>query len=172
VLLSAVGIAESRHRLLVRETALGDEYGSPGLVELTAGDLLGGGIDIGVVVDGVELAAADGVQKQISGLLDTLEESVVLGLAGSGLLVGVVTQDLLTVSTLDLLGGRAPTVTLETEDSVVILTLLGVSMKSEIVKIELLTFQSLGSRLSIMGSSSSEISSSSSASTFLTEFWA
>lgn len=124
VLLAAVLVTESRHRLLVGETTLGNKDGAPALVELATGELLGRRVDIGVLVNGVELAATSGVQKEVGGLLDTLEEAVVLiTLALGGLLVRVVTEDLLTVSTLDLLGACAPAVLLETEHGVVILAL-------------------------------------------------
>lgn len=60
--------------------------------------------------------------------MNTLEEVVVfLALPLSSFLVGVVTQNLLTVGTLDLLGGCEPTELLETEDGVVVLFLLGIS---------------------------------------------
>lgn len=58
------------------------------------------------------------------GLLDTLEEAVVLiTVTQGGLLVGVVTENLLAVGTLDLLGGGAPTVFGNTKNGVVILAL-------------------------------------------------
>jgi hypothetical protein len=58
------------------------------------------------------------------GLLDTLEEVVVLVAVSQGsLLVGVVAEDLLAVGALDLLGGSTPAVLGQTEDSVVILGL-------------------------------------------------
>jgi hypothetical protein len=129
VLLGALLVTESRHGLLVGETTLGNKDGVPGLVELATGELLGRRIDIGVLVNGVELATTGRVQEEVGGLLDTLEEAVVLiAIALGGLLVGVVTEDLLTVSTLDLLGGCAPAELLETENGVVILALRKVRM--------------------------------------------
>jgi hypothetical protein len=72
------------------------------------------------------LAAANGVQEQLGGLLDALEEVVVLvTLAHGGLLIGVVAEDLLAVGTLDLLGGSAPAVLGQAENGVVILGLEG-----------------------------------------------
>lgn len=64
------------------------------------------------------------VKKNLSSFLDTLEEAVVfVALAGSGLLVGMVAEDLLAVGALDLFGGSLVAVLAETEDGVVILAL-------------------------------------------------
>lgn len=90
-----------------------------GLLEL----LLGRGLDIGLLIDGIELATLDGVKEDVGGLLDTLEELVVLGAALSGLLIGMVLEDLLAVSLLDLVLGSLPSVLGEAENLVVILGL-------------------------------------------------
>lgn len=84
----------------------------------------------------------------------------------------MVTEDLLTVGTLDLLGGCAPAVFAQTQDGVVILALSGSVCRIVAVVAGMHTFQSLASRVSMTGSSGSEISPSSSSSVFLTECWA
>lgn len=57
--------------------------------------------------------------------MDTLEEAVVLvTVTQSSLLVRVVTEDLLTMGTLDLFGASAPAVLAQAQDGVVVLTLL------------------------------------------------
>jgi hypothetical protein len=90
-----------------------------GLLEL----LLGGGLDIGLLIDGVELATLDGVKEDVGGLLDTLEELIVVDTALSGLLIGVVLKDLLAVSLLDLVLSSLPSVLGEAENLVVVLGL-------------------------------------------------
>ena len=85
--------------------------------------LLGGGLDIGLLVNGIELAALDGVEEDLGGLLDALEEVVVLGAASGGLLIGVVLENLLAVSALDLLLSGPPAVLGKAENLVVILLL-------------------------------------------------
>jgi hypothetical protein len=114
-----------RNGLNLGETAFSTENRSPELVEVALLDLLlGRGLDLGGLVDGIELAALDGVEEHLGGLLDTLEEAVVLvTVAEGGLLIGVVTEHLLAVSTLDLLGGRAPAVLAQAENGIVILAL-------------------------------------------------
>lgn len=114
-----------RNRLDLREAALGLENRSPELEEVTLlALLLARRLNIGSLIDGVELAALNGVGQNLGGLLDTLEEAVVLiTVAESSLLVGVVTEHLLAVSTLDLLGGCTPAVLSETENCVVVLAL-------------------------------------------------
>jgi len=176
LLLGAVLVTELGNGLLNGETTLSLEARAPGLVKLALGGslLLGRGLNIGGLIDGVELATTSGVKQQLSGDLNALEEAVVLvAVARRGLLVGVVTQNLLAVSTLDLLGGCPPAVAGQTENGVVVLGLLGCQFgHSQIFDEKILTFQSLASRLSIMGSSSSEISPSDSSSVFLTFCWA
>ena len=87
--------------------------------------LLGGWLDVGVLIAGIVLATLSRVEKDLSSLLDTLEEAVVfVALAGSGLLVGMVAEDLLAVGALDLFRGSLVAVLAETEDGVVILALL------------------------------------------------
>lgn len=58
-----------------------------------------------MLIDGIELATLDGVEKDFSGLLDALEKSVVLGASSGGLLVRVMAKNLLAVGSLDLLFG-------------------------------------------------------------------
>jgi len=50
---------------------------------------LGRPVDVSGFVDGVKLAAFDGVEKDFGGLLDAFEERVVFGRAGSSFFVGV-----------------------------------------------------------------------------------
>jgi hypothetical protein len=71
----------------------------------------------------VKLAALDGVKKNFSSLLDALEELVVFGSTGRGLLVGMMFKDLLAVGSLDLILGRAVSVPRDSKNSVVILSL-------------------------------------------------
>jgi hypothetical protein len=126
MLLAGVGVAELRHGLDLGEAALGLEDLAPGLVEVDLGALqllLGRGLDLGALVDGVELAALDGVEQDLGGLLDALEEVVVVADAAGGLLVGVVLEDLLAVGALDLLLGGLVTVLGDTQDGIVILFL-------------------------------------------------
>jgi hypothetical protein len=132
LLLGALVVAELGHGLVVGETALGLEDFAPQLVEVALLSLLlGRGLDLGGLVDGVELPAADGVGKDLVSLLDALEELVVLGGTGSGLLVGVVLEDLPAVGALDLLLGGTVTVAGYAEDSVVVLRLGDVSVRSD-----------------------------------------
>lgn len=106
------------------ETSLGLEDLAPLLVEVALLQLLlGGRLDVGLLVDGIELAASDGVEQDVGGLLDALEELVVLGAALGGLLVGVVLEDLLAVGLLDLVLGGLVTVLGQAEYLVVILGL-------------------------------------------------
>lgn len=126
LLLGGVGIAELRHGLDLGEAALGLEDLAPGLVVVDLGALqllLGRGLDICGLVDRVELAALDGVEQDLGGLLDALEEVVVVAGAAGGLLVGVVLEDLLAVGALDLVLGGLVTVLGDTQDGVVILLL-------------------------------------------------
>ena len=77
---------------------------TPEFVEVAGLSLfLGWRFDVGVLVDRVELSALDGVGKDLEGLLNTFEEGIILCTARSSALVWVVLQDLLTMSTLDLL---------------------------------------------------------------------
>lgn len=126
LLLGGVGVAELRHGLDLGEAALGLEDLAPGLVVVDLGALqllLGRGLDVGGLVDGVELAALDGVEQDLGGLLDALEEVVVVAGAAGGLLVGVVLEDLLAVGALDLVLGGLVTVLGDTQDGIVILLL-------------------------------------------------
>lgn len=174
VLLGGVDIAKGRDGVGLGETALGLEDLAPELVVVALGELLlARGLDVGLLVDGVVLAALGGVEEDIGGLLDALEELVVLGLARGSLLVGVVLEDLLAVSLLDLLLSGLPAVLGKAEDLVVVLGLRTVSDGFFVPDGGIcLTFQSLASRWSIMGSSSSSSSLSSPSSTFLALSWA
>jgi hypothetical protein len=104
------------------EASLGLEDLAPQLVEVALG-LLGWGLDVSLLIDGVVLAALDGVEKDLGGLLDALEELIVLGAASGSLLIGVVLEDLLAVGLLDLVLGSLVAVLGETENLVVILSL-------------------------------------------------
>ena len=121
----AVVITQLGNGLDLGETTLGLEDTVPQLVEVTFGSLLlGGRLNVSSFIDGVKLTTLDGVRENFVGLLDTLEETVVLvTVTQGGLLVGVVTENLLAVGTLDLLGGGAPTVFGNTKNGVVILAL-------------------------------------------------
>lgn len=124
VLLGGVGIAKGGDGVCLGETGLGLEDLAPELVEVALLQLLlGGGLDVGLLVDGVELAASDGVEQNVGGLLDTLEELVVLGTAQGSLLIGVVLEDLLAVGLLDLLLGGLVAVLGEAKNLVVVLSL-------------------------------------------------
>jgi len=124
LLLGRVGVAERRDGVVVAKAGLGLEDVAPELVEVTLSELLlGRGLDLGLLINGVELAALCGVKENLGGLLDALEEVVVVGAAGSGLLIGVVLEDLLAVGTLDLLLSGSPPVLGDTENLVVILSL-------------------------------------------------
>jgi len=56
------------------------------------------------------LAASDGVKENFGRLLNTLEELVVLGGTGGGLLIRMMLQDLLAVGLFDLVFSCAPSV--------------------------------------------------------------
>lgn len=175
LLLGGVDVTERRNGVDLGETALRLEDLGPklvvvGLLQL----LLGRRLDIGLFVDRVVLAALGGVKKDLGGLLDALEELVVLCLTGGSLLVGVVLEDLLAVSLLNLLLSGSPAVLGDAEGLVVVLGLRGLLAiaPSIDVVICLLTFQSLASRWSIMGSSGSLISPSSTSSTLAALSWA
>jgi hypothetical protein len=106
------------------ESALGLEHLAPKLVEVALLELLlGWGLDIGFLINRVVLTALDGIKEHFGGLLDTLEELIVLGAALGSLLVGVVLEDLLAMSLLDLVLSSLPAVFRNTEDLVVILSL-------------------------------------------------
>jgi hypothetical protein len=131
LLLGALVVAKLGDGLDVGETALSLEDFTPQLVEVALlCFLLGRGLDLSGLVDGVELPAADGVGKDLVSLLDALEELVVLGGTGSSLLVGVVLEDLPAVGALDLLLGGTVTVAGYAEDGVVVLRLGSVSVRS------------------------------------------
>jgi hypothetical protein len=67
--------------------------------------LLGWRFNISVLINRVILATLDRICEDLGCLLNTLEEAIILRIASSGLLIGMVTKNLLAVSTLDLLFG-------------------------------------------------------------------
>jgi hypothetical protein len=85
--------------------------------------LLGGGLNIGLLINGIELATLDGIKKDIGSLLDTLEELVIVDTTLGSLLIGVVLEDLLAVCLLDLVFSGPPSVLGDTENLVVVLGL-------------------------------------------------
>lgn len=126
LLLGGIGVTELRHWLDLGESALGLEDLAPGLVVVDLGALkllLGWGLNLGALIDRVVLATLDGVEQNLGGLLDALEEVVVVAAAGCCLLVGVVLEDLLAVGALDLLLCGLVAVLGETQDGVVVLLL-------------------------------------------------
>ena len=114
--------------------------------------------------------------------MDALKKGVVFGGTGGSLFVGMVAEDLLAVSALDLFGGCAVAVFGQAKDSVVVLALYGGTWLAEGARGKRTgvdwgscgecTFQSLASRCSINGSSASLISPASSSSIFFTFSWA
>jgi hypothetical protein len=124
LLLGGIGASKGGDGVSLGEASLGLEDLAPcliviGLLEL----LLGGGLDFGLLINGVELAALDGVKEDVGGLLDTLEELIVVDTTLSSLLIGVVLEDLLAVSLLDLVLSGPPAVLGETKNLVVVLSL-------------------------------------------------
>jgi hypothetical protein len=69
------------------------------------------------------LAAFDGIEEDLVGLLDAFEERVVFFLACCCFLIGVMLEDLLTMGALDLVLSGTVSQLGKTEDGVVILTL-------------------------------------------------
>lgn len=148
LLLGGVDIAKGGDGVVLGETGLGLEDLAPELVVVALLELLlGGRLDIGFLVDGVVLAALCGFKENLGGLLDTLEELIVLGTASGSLLIGVVLEDLLAVGLLDLVLGGLEAVLGETKNLVVILSLYRddslVLNKHHGGIIRILTFQSL-----------------------------
>lgn len=85
--------------------------------------LLGGRLNIGLLIDGIELATLDGVKEDIGSLLDTLEELIIVDTTLCSLLIGVVLKDLLAVGLLDLVLSGPPSVLGDTKNLVVVLGL-------------------------------------------------
>lgn len=111
--------------MILGESSLSLENCAPQLVEVALLCLFfGRWFDFGSLIDGIELAALDRIKENFGSLLNTLEETVVLSATSSGLLVRVMAKDLLAVSSLDLFFGSLVTVLGETEDGVVILSLM------------------------------------------------
>lgn len=107
-----------------RESSFSLEDIAPELVVFALlGLLLGGRLDIGVLVYGIELTTLDGVKEDFSSLLDALEERIIFGATSSCLLIRVMTEDLLAMGALDLLFGGSVSVLGETKNGVVILLL-------------------------------------------------
>lgn len=126
VFAGAVLVTELGDGLGLAETTLGLEDVAPKLVEVALlGLLLAWGLDLGGLINGIELATLDGVAEDLVGSLDALEEVVVLVTASSGSLVGVVLEDLSAVGLLDLLLGGLPAVLCYAENGVVVLALRG-----------------------------------------------
>jgi hypothetical protein len=67
------------------------------------GLLLSWRFPIGAFVDGIVLAALDGVEEDLGGFLDAFEKGIVVDSASSGFFVGMVLEDLFPVGALDLL---------------------------------------------------------------------
>lgn len=110
--------------MVLGEASLSLENLAPELVEVALLQLLlGGGVDLGLLVDGVVLATLGGVEEDLGSLLDALKELVVLGAALGSLLIGVVLQDLLAVGLLDLLLGGLVAVLGQAKNLVVVLSL-------------------------------------------------
>jgi len=53
-------------------------------------------------IDGVKLATLDGIQKDLGSLLDAFKEAIIFRASSCSLLIRVVAENLLAVSTLDL----------------------------------------------------------------------
>jgi hypothetical protein len=58
-----------------------------------------------MLIHGIVLATLDGIEKDLSSLLDALEEVIILSATSSRLLIWVMAKDLLAVGALDLLFG-------------------------------------------------------------------
>ena len=56
-------------------------------------------------IDRVKLTTLDGIEKNFSSLLDTLEEAIILSASSRSLLIRVMAENLLAVGTLDLFFG-------------------------------------------------------------------
>ncbi len=122
IFLGGIVVAKHGHGLLLGEAGFGFEDLAPELIVITLGQLpLGGRVNIGLLIDRVKLSALDGVEEQLGGFLDALEEVIVLGTTLGSLLVGVMLQNLLAMGTLDLVLGGLPAVLGQAEDLIVIL---------------------------------------------------
>ena len=77
-----------------------------------------------MLIDGIKLTTLDGIKKDLGSLLDTLEKAVIFGASSGGLLIGVMTENLLAVCTLNLLFGSLVAVFGKTEDCIMILALI------------------------------------------------
>jgi hypothetical protein len=124
LLLGGVGASKGGDGVSLGEASLGLEDLAPrlvvvGLLKL----LLGGGLDFSLLINRVKLAALDGVKEDVGGLLDTLEELIVVDTTLGSLLIGVVLENLLAVGLFDLVLSGPPAVLGNTKDLVMILSL-------------------------------------------------
>jgi hypothetical protein len=76
-----------------------------------------------VFVNGVKLSALNGIEEDFGCFLYTFEEAIIFGATGSCLLVRMVTENLLSVGTLDLIFGGFVAVFRETKNGIMILAL-------------------------------------------------
>jgi hypothetical protein len=76
-----------------------------------------------MLINGIILTTLDGIKENFGGFLDALEEAVIFRATSGGLLVGMVTKNLLTVSALDLFFSGLVAVFRETKDGVMVLSL-------------------------------------------------
>lgn len=119
-----IDIAKGRDGVVLGETGLSLEYLTPKLVVVALLELLlGRRLNVGLLVDGVVLATLGGVKEDLSSLLDTLEELIILGAALGGLLIGMVLEDLLAVGLLDLILSGLESVLGKAKNLVVVLSL-------------------------------------------------
>lgn len=124
LLLGGIGVAKGRDGMRLGEASLRPENLAPELIVVALLELLlGGGVDISLLINRIILAALDGVKEDLSGLLDTFKELVVLSATLGSLLVGVVLEDLLAVGLLDLVLSSLVTVLGDTKNLVVVLSL-------------------------------------------------
>ncbi|KAH3674245.1 hypothetical protein WICPIJ_009645 [Wickerhamomyces pijperi] len=103
--------------LLLGESTFGFKHWGPGFDEVVFG-LWRRWQDIGAFVNRVELLTLAGVSQGFVGLLDDLEEPVLVQATLSGLLIWVVLQDLLSVGTSQLVFGGSPSQVGDTQDGV------------------------------------------------------
>ena len=74
-------------------------------------------------VNGVELAAFDGIEKDVGGLLNAFEKGIIVITASRSALVRMMPENLFAVGALDLIFGGAVTVLGESKYCIMILTL-------------------------------------------------
>jgi len=111
--------------LYLRESSFSLENRTPELVEVALLSLFfGRWFNLSSFVNRIELAALYRIEENFCSLLNTLEEAVIFGATSSSLLIRVMAKDLFAMSTLYLFLGSLVTVLGETEDGVVILSLI------------------------------------------------